>query len=136
MRYEWNTITIASVVDDMAATLGFYRQLGVSIPADADNDDHVVVDLGDGVRMSWNTVAAERTFNKEWQPPSIPGRMGVTLSYASPEQVDELHRILVEQGHSALLPPFDAPWGGRHCRMLDPDGNGVDLFAQRDPEHT
>ena len=131
-----NTITIASVVDDMAATLGFYRQLGLNIPSDADNDAHVVVDLADGVLMSWNTVAVERTFNKEWQPPSEPGRMGVTFGYESPEEVDELHRILIEQGHSSPLPPFDAPWGNRHCRMLDPDGNAIDLFAERNPNRT
>lgn len=25
--------------------------------------------------------------------------------------------------------PFDAPWGQRYATVLDPDGNGVDLFA-------
>ena len=122
--------TIASVVDNMAVTLAFYRQLGLAIPAEADTCDHVVVELGGGIRMGWNTIALELSFNPDWEPPDQPGRMGVTFRYESPDQVDETYRRLIASGHDSPVPPFDAPWGNRHCRMLDPDGNAVDLFAK------
>ena len=122
--------TIALVVDDMALTLAFYRTLGVEIPASADTESHVKVDLGGGIEMGWNTVEVERSFNPDWQPPAEPGRMGLTFRYELPENVDAAHKQLVVAGHRSPLPPFDAPWGNRHCRMLDPDGNAVDLFAE------
>jgi hypothetical protein len=35
----------------------------------------------------------------------------------------------VGAGFEGDLEPFDAPWDSRHCRILDPDGNAIDLFA-------
>lgn len=127
--------SIATVVDDMAATLAFYRTLGLGIPIDADADDYVVFEIGDGVRMSWNTASVERSFNPDWTPPSEPGRMGASFRYDSANEVDAAHEQLVSMGFESPLPPFDAPWGNRHCRMLDPDGNAVDLFADPQPGH-
>ena len=123
-------ITIATVVDDMARTLAFYRAVGIAIPEGADTDDYVVVHLHDGIRMSWNTVAVERSFNPDWAAPSEAGRMGLSFRLATPARVDETHDQLVAMGFEAPLPPFDAPWGNRHCRMHDPDGNAIDLFAE------
>ena len=123
--------SIATVVDDMAQTLAFYRTLGMDIPPSADTEEHVTVELGSGIRMSWVTVEAERSFNPDWEAPVQAGRMGVTFEYKSPEEVDTTHEQIVADGHPSPLPPFDAPWGNRHCRLLDPDGNAVDLFAER-----
>ena len=36
-------------------------------------------------------------------------------------------------GHRGHLEPFDAFWGQRYATVLDPDGNGVDLYAPLDP---
>jgi len=126
-------ITIATVVDDMPTTLAFYRALGLDIPNDANNDEYVVFDLGGGIRMSWNTVTVEQSFNPDWTPPNEPGRMGLTFRLESHHDVDAAHERLVAIGFESPLTPFDAPWGNRHCRMLDPDGNAVDLFAETDP---
>ena len=43
--------------------------------------------------------------------------------------MDALHAELVAAGHESELAPFDAFWGQRYAVVLDPDGNGVDLFA-------
>ena len=123
-------ITIATVVDDMPRTLAFYRAVGIAIPAGADTDDYVVVHLQNGDRMSWNTVAVERSFNPDWAPPQEAGRLGLSFRLPSPADVDATHDRLVAMGFDTLLPPFDAPWDNRHCRMLDPDGNAIDLFAE------
>jgi len=58
--------TVATVTDDMSATLAFYRICGLDIPVDADQDGYVTIDLPGGLRMSWNTVEVERQFNPGW----------------------------------------------------------------------
>lgn len=121
--------TIASVVENMARTLDFYRLLGFDIPASADTDGYVSIDLDDELHFAWNTEAVERTINPDWERPTVPGNMGITLRCGDPAAVDTLFRTVVEAGHTAVLEPFDAPWGARHCRILDPDENAVDLFA-------
>jgi len=120
---------IATVVKDMARTLGFYRLLGLEIPAAADNEGYVTIDLGGGVRFAWNTEAAERSFNPGWQAPPVAGRMGITFRCVDAIEVDTVYSGIVEAGYEGDLEPFDAPWGSRHCRVLDPDGNAIDLFA-------
>jgi catechol 2,3-dioxygenase-like lactoylglutathione lyase family enzyme len=122
---------VATVVDDMAATLAFYRICGLDIPAEADGEGYVSIDLSGGLRMAWNTVEVEREFNPDWQPPVGAGRMGVTFLCGNADEVDATHARLVAAGHESPLPPFDATWGNRHCRILDPDGNAVDLFAEK-----
>lgn len=40
------------VVSDMAATLAFYRRLGLEIPPEADDQPHADADLGAGLRLA------------------------------------------------------------------------------------
>ena len=120
---------IAAVVEDMGRTLGFYRLLGFEIPTDADDEAYVTIDLRCGVRFAWNTEELERSFNPGWQAPAIAGRMGISLRCRDAAEVDAVYDEIVESGYVGGLDPFDAPWGSRHCRVLDPDDNTVDLFA-------
>ncbi|MEA2009128.1 MAG: VOC family protein [Actinomycetota bacterium] len=124
-----NFDAIATVVEDMGRTLGFYRLLGLQIPEEADDEGYVMIDLGTGVRFAWNTEIVERSFNPAWQAPPIAGRMGVTFRCESAAEVDAIYLAVVRTGHEGPLEPFDSPWGSRHCRVLDPDGNAIDLFA-------
>jgi uncharacterized glyoxalase superfamily protein PhnB len=43
--------------------------------------------------------------------------------------VDELFATLVRSGARAHKEPWDAFWGQRYAQLRDPDGNGVDLYA-------
>lgn len=121
--------SIATVVKDMGRTLGFYRLLGLEIPIDADGEGYVTVNLGTGLRFSWNTEDVERSFNHGWRAPPTSGRMGTTFRCEDATEVDLVYARILAAGHQGVLAPFDAPWGSRHCRVLDPDGNAVDLFA-------
>ena len=47
----------------------------------------------------------------------------------APEDVDALFERLMAAGHQGLRHPWDAFWGQRYASLLDPDGNGVDLYA-------
>jgi uncharacterized glyoxalase superfamily protein PhnB len=115
------------VVEDMAATLAFYRRVGLDIPEGAEEEGHVEVEVG-GVRMMFDTVEVVRSFS-EWEPPSGGHRIGLAFLCDSPQHVDATYADLVGAGHRGHLEPFDAFWGQRYATVLDPDGNPVDLFA-------
>ena len=38
---------------------------------------------------------------------------------------------MVAAGFDGHKEPWDAVWGQRYATLRDPDGNGVDLFAER-----
>jgi hypothetical protein len=120
---------IATVVEDMGRTLSFYRFLSFEIPPEADAEPYVTINLGNGLRFAWNTEQVERSFNPGWPTPPVAGRMGITLRCVDAAEVDTIYNEIIESGYEGGLEPFDAPWGSRHCRVLDPDGNAIDLFA-------
>ena len=120
------------VVADMAAALAFYRELGLDLPPDADGQPHVEVTLDGGVRLMFDTVDVVRSFDPAWEAPAGSSRIGLAFECASPAMVDEVHARLVASGHRSHKDPWDAPWGQRYAMVLDPDGNGVDLYASAD----
>ena len=117
------------VVDDMARSLAFYRALGLDIPAEADAEPHVDIELGGGVRLMFDSVEIARSLHPDWEPPSGGHRMGMALECACPTAVDEIHARLVALGHASAKDPWDAFWGQRYAVLTDPDGNLVDLYA-------
>lgn len=116
------------VVDDMSASLAFYRLLGLQFPDGAASEGHVEAELAGGVRLMFDTVEVVRSFS-EWQPPDGGHRIGLAFRCSSPAEVDEVHTALVGAGHHSHVEPFDAPWGQRYATVLDPDHNPVDLYA-------
>lgn len=118
---------IGLVVEDMAASLAFYRKLGLDIP---DTDEpHVEATLPNGPRFGWDTVAVIRSFDPEWTKPVGGHSVGICFLCDSPADVDKLHASLVADGHRSHKDPWDAFWGQRYASIEDPDGNVVDLFA-------
>jgi catechol 2,3-dioxygenase-like lactoylglutathione lyase family enzyme len=120
------------VVADMAASLAFYRRLGLPIPEDADTEPHVEVPLPGGLRLLFDTVATVRSFDPAWEPATGGARMSIAFACPDPAEVDARHAELVAAGYRSHLAPFDAFWGQRYATVLDPDGNPVDLFAPLD----
>ena len=115
------------VVEDMAATLDFYRLAGLDVPA-APDEGHVELELVGGVRLLIDTIDVVRSFSK-WTPPSGGHRMGLAIRCADSDEVDTIHARLTGAGHRSHVEPFDAFWGQRYATVLDPDGNPVDLYA-------
>ena len=116
------------VVADMAASLAFYRRLGLAIPADADTEPHVDVDLG-GLHLAFDTREVVLGFDPGWTPPSGGHGIGLAFAAGSPAEVDSAYADLVAHGAEGHLPPWDAFWGMRYAVVHDPDGNSIDLFA-------
>jgi catechol 2,3-dioxygenase-like lactoylglutathione lyase family enzyme len=116
------------VVEDMAATLAFYRELGLDIPPGAEDQPHVEVVLAGGVRLMFDPLAGAKEVEPQWVDP-VGFRVALAFDCSSPTGVDELHARLVSLGHRSRKDPWDAFWGQRYATLLDPDGNGVDLYA-------
>ncbi|MFH8466158.1 VOC family protein [Streptomyces sp. NPDC017991] len=123
---------IGLVVSDMAASLAFYRRLGLEFPEGAESAPHVEAQLPGGLRFALDTEDTIRSFHPDWLPPTGGGRVALAFLCDSPAEVDATYEALLAAGHHAELKPFDAPWGMRYAVVHDPDGNGVDLFAHLD----
>jgi len=119
---------IGLAVRDLAASLAFYRRLGLDIPEDA--KDHVEAMLPDGLRIAWDTYEVMDSFDPGWKPAS-GGSSAISLAFLvdSPAEVDSLYAELTGDGYEGHLPPWDAFWGQRYAVLRDPDGNDVALFA-------
>ncbi|MGN9820319.1 VOC family protein [Streptomyces sp. SD11] len=120
---------IGLVVSDMAASLAFYRRLGLEFPEGAESAPHVEAQLPGGLRFALDTEDTIRSFHPDWRPPTAGGRVALAFLCDSPADVDTTYEALLAAGHTAELKPFDAPWGMRYAVIHDPDDNTVDLFA-------
>jgi catechol 2,3-dioxygenase-like lactoylglutathione lyase family enzyme len=121
---------IGIVTDDMAASLAFYRRLGLDIPAGAEKEPHAETTLPGGLRMAWDSAESVRSFMPGWSPPT-GGQPRTSLAFLcdSPADVDKLYAELTQAGYHGEQAPWDAFWGQRYALIHDPDGNSVDLFA-------
>jgi catechol 2,3-dioxygenase-like lactoylglutathione lyase family enzyme len=117
------------VVDDIPRSLAFYRQLGIDIPASADGQPHVDVDLPGGLKLAWDTVDTIRSFDPSWSAPSGGHRVAIAFGCDDAAGVDGLYQKLGELGYRQHKEPWDAFWGQRYAIVLDPDGNHVELCA-------
>ena len=119
---------IGLVVRDLDASRAFYARVGLDIPQDDEGHGHVEATVG-GVRIMFDTIETVRSFDPSWEPPSGGHRVGLAFLCDTPDEVDRVHRELVEAGYESHKEPFDAFWGQRYAVVHDPDGTGVDLFA-------
>jgi uncharacterized glyoxalase superfamily protein PhnB len=121
---------IGLTVADMATALGFYRKLGLDIPAEADSAPHAEVTLGGGIRLMWDTHDTIRSFDPDWKSASGGPQAALAFACADPADVDAVYAEMIKAGYDGHLEPWDAFWGYRYATLRDPDGNGVDLYAR------
>ena len=120
---------VGIVVQDMRASLDFYRLLGLSFPDGAESEDHVEVTLDAGLRVAWDSAEVIRSFDPEWQRPTGGPAIGLAFLCGSPEEVDAVYAEIVAAGYPSHKEPWDAFWGQRYAQVRDPDHNVIDLFA-------
>lgn len=124
---------IGIVTSDLAASLAFYRALGVSIPEGVDAAPHVDATLDDGTTLAWDTVETIRSFDPGYVPGSGGHKIALAFDQGTPEAVDAAVEELRAAGYPPHVAPWDAPWGQRYATLLDPDGNSIDLYAAAPP---
>src|SRR5215204_5531134 len=120
---------IGLVVEDMARSLAFYRELGFEFAADAEGKPHVEATLPGGLRIAWDTIKEVKSFDPDWEKPSGDSRIGLAFLVDDPSEVDTTYERLVSAGYDGHKEPWDAFWGQRYASLRDPDGNGIDLFC-------
>ncbi|MFF4396381.1 VOC family protein [Streptomyces sp. NPDC001480] len=120
---------IGVVASDLAASLAFYRRLGLVFPDGAEDQPHVEAELPGGLVLALDTEDTVRSFHPGWRPPAGGGRVSLAFRCGTPAGVDAVYEDLVGAGYHGELKPWDAFWGQRYATVHDPDGNGVDLFA-------
>jgi catechol 2,3-dioxygenase-like lactoylglutathione lyase family enzyme len=120
------------VVSNMAASVTFYRLLGLNIP-DTDpawQDHHRTAEVNDGLDVDFDSDQFARHWNHGW----AGGRAVIGFKVEGRERVDELYRELTQAGYRAQQEPYDAFWGARYAVLEDPDGNPVGIMSPVDPE--
>ncbi|RKN11324.1 VOC family protein [Streptomyces radicis] len=120
---------IGIITDDMAASLAFYRRLGLDIPTGVEGDPHVEAVLPGGIRLAWDTAETASAIDPEWSPKPEGSRLSLAFRCEDAADVDHQYADLVQAGYAGEKEPWDAYWGQRYAVVHDPDGNSVDLFA-------
>jgi len=138
-RTIFERVNIASC--DPAASIAFYRRLGVEIPEPS------VWRMKTGIHHASALIAAEgaaeldidsaafaQLWNTGWRGRSdLAGRVVVGFKLATRETVEVAYAEATGTGHKGLQPPYDAFWGARYAMVEDPDGIAAGLMSPIDP---
>jgi catechol 2,3-dioxygenase-like lactoylglutathione lyase family enzyme len=127
MELTMNTIDI--VVADLEASIAFYRRLGVEFKVDSTYPDHAGCDLPGGLHLMLDTETFRASVTAGWTRPAGGPRNFLSFQAPAPADVDAKYRELTEAGYEGVTEPWDAFWGMRYATVLDPDGNGIDLYC-------
>jgi catechol 2,3-dioxygenase-like lactoylglutathione lyase family enzyme len=120
------------VTADLAASLDFYRRLGVDVPDAGAGDVHVAIPQPGGFSLEIDAHGSARVWHAGFR--SDPASVGLVLGFRLPSRaaVDERYAALTAAGHVGRQPPFDAFWGARYAIVADPDGHDVGLMSPID----
>jgi len=121
---ELNAIGIVS--SDLAASIAFYRLLGVDFPEEGEG--HIEATLPSGARFMLDSEDVVKSFRPDWAR-EIGNQISLAFQCTSPAEVDELYGRAKDAGFNAEKEPWDAFWGQRYAQLRDPDGVPVDLYA-------
>jgi catechol 2,3-dioxygenase-like lactoylglutathione lyase family enzyme len=122
------------LVEDMTASLDFYRRLGVAT-ADEEGGSHAELSLPGGPSLELDTMDSVRLWHAGVRADPASGRGGrVVIGFSMPtrEAVDAAYAELTAAGYQGRQEPFDAFWGGRYAIVADPSGNDVGLMSPVD----
>ena len=118
---------VGLVVRSIPDSLGFYRRLGVEIPADADSESFVMHRMESGVTLFWDTVFAKK-YDPAREEPAGGYRIMLEFFLADEEAVDAKYQELVDFGYHGRSAPVQT--SGPYAAMVDdPDGNMILLTA-------
>jgi len=118
---------VGLIVDDMDASLDFYKRLGVDVPEDTDSA-HVEIEMAGGMMLFLDSNPSR------WDPEFIPstGR-GKVSSYRTvlefyletESKVEAKFDELVGYGYDGFRPPYPTGFGMTFAFVSDPDGNSI-----------
>ena len=122
-----NLNAIGIAVAEMAASIRFYRLLGLDVPETPD-EGHVDTFLPNGVRFMLDSEEVIRSFLPDWSR-NNGNQISLALECASPSEVDEIYARVTSAGFEGEKEPWDAVWCQRYALLGDPDRVRVNLYA-------
>ena len=127
--------TISLIARDPAASIAFYKLLGLDL------EDHSGEDAGEIVHVTVRG-AKPADLDIDSQPLGDIYNAGfrsrtsrplvIGFSVETRDEVDRIHGELVAAGHESRQVPYDAFWGARYAIVADPDGNDVGIMSPMD----
>src|SRR5579862_1193672 len=93
-----NLDMIGIVSADIDASLDFYRLLGLDVPAEAGDEDHVEMKLPSGLRLAWDSLELIKQIDPEWVQP-VGQRIGLAFLFDSPPEVDSIYAKATNSGY-------------------------------------
>jgi catechol 2,3-dioxygenase-like lactoylglutathione lyase family enzyme len=126
------------VCGDPAASIAFYRRLGVDIsepqiwrtPTGIHHVGAADSSGGQTIRLDLDSAAFAQLWNASWAGrDDLHGRVVVGFSVLTRAAVDEIYRDMTSAGYRGLQQPCDAFWGARYAIIEDPDGVAVGLMS-------
>ncbi|HXC56893.1 MAG TPA: VOC family protein [Rhizomicrobium sp.] len=121
------------VAKDVAATVAFYRLLGVKLPKTTDAH-HVTIQFAGGMELAFDSQTLARAYNKGYRGKKGGGNVVIGFAVRTRRAVDQAYARLTGAGHAGLQRPMDAFWGARYAIVADPDGNHVGIMSPSDPK--
>ena len=107
-----NQVTVGS--RDYAASVDFYRALGLQQIVDSPSNGYARFEVPNGVTLSIHASDDNATS---------------TVIYLESKRLDAWVTELTSQGYAFEQMPQDESWGWREARLLDPSGNIVCLYS-------
>ena len=123
-----NLYMVGVIVEDVAASVEFYRRLGLDIPEGSEQASHVKVEMN-----GMTFFIHDRRLNQVWDANNTASSRGygIVLEFflETKEAVDAKFAELVDFGYSPHMEPYDTPINTYFAMIDDPDGNSILLSA-------
>jgi uncharacterized glyoxalase superfamily protein PhnB len=136
-KYTVHFSSLHLYVKDVAASVKFYRRVGLTIPDEMiwtlrGKGHRVEIPMLNGLLLELDSTELAKSYDGAWQNPTGPSRNLIVFSLPSRSAVDELYADLAAAGYSGHLAPMDAFWGARYAVVHDPDASQVGLMSPRE----
>ncbi len=114
-------------VDDLGASLDFYRRIGLDIPTDIDLSSGAFrLPLPTGQIFYWETIAYTVQYFPDYERGTGQRKIALEFGFRTPAEVDELYNALIAEGYGSYKEPLS--WGSiRFAGVVDPDDNQIAL---------
>jgi len=117
---------VGLMVRDMAASLEFYRRLGIEIPEGSEEKPFVQKRMESGVSIFWDTVFADK-YDPHGERPESGYQMMLEFFLEDERAVDSKYEEMTRHGYRGRREPVQT-FGPYAAMVDDPDGNVI-LFT-------
>jgi predicted lactoylglutathione lyase len=133
---------VGLIVKDMAASLEFYRRLGLDIPPGSEGKTHVQIKMASGLTLFLDSRPSrwDPAFDEQEEPRPIDtsGSYPFLLEFYLKERaaVDAAYQELTGLGYQSQRAPYETRYGMYFAMIKDPDGNTILLSGDLEPSQT